>query len=80
MKKALLDTANMERLLGLVMGKDGWLNPQVVRGICERFIRPTHMRDLFYHWMLVAVQMIIQDLVADIQRTAPDYHVNANTV
>lgn len=48
LKKALLDSMNAEHLLGLVMRRHGWLNPQVVRGTCERFIRTTYMKDLFY--------------------------------
>lgn len=50
----------------------------MVRDICERFIRTTYIRDLFYRWMLVAVQKVIQDLVADVQRTVPGYQVDAN--
>lgn len=48
LQKALLESARVERLLGLVMNKDSRLNPQLVRGICERFIRNTYMQDLFY--------------------------------
>lgn len=38
---------------------------------CERFIWTAHMQNLFFRWMLIVVQKVIQDLVADVQRVAP---------
>lgn len=44
LQKTLLERVGSEWLLCLVINREGYLNPHLVRGICERFIRTTHMR------------------------------------
>lgn len=39
LRKLLLESASVEWLLGLVLNKEGQLNPQLVNGICEWFIQ-----------------------------------------
>ncbi|KAI5654085.1 hypothetical protein M9H77_31272 [Catharanthus roseus] len=73
LQKALLEYVSLERLLGLVINREGHLNPYLVRGICERFVQTTHMRTLFYWWVLIVVQKVVQDLISNIQKTAQRY-------
>lgn len=63
--KALLDHVEFEHLLWLLMSNDGNLDSNLVKGIYERFVRTTHMPTLFYHWMLIVIKRIIQNLVTD---------------
>lgn len=71
--------AKLEQLLRLVIDMEGYLNPHLVKGICERFIQSTHMHTLFYRWMLVVVQKAVQDLVANVQKGTLGYQVDAHT-
>ncbi|KAI5662974.1 hypothetical protein M9H77_22297 [Catharanthus roseus] len=79
LQKALLECTGLEWLLGVVINREGHLNPHLVRDICEMFIQTTHMRTLFNHWMLIVVQKVIQDFVVDIQKVAQWYQVDADT-
>ncbi|KAI5664071.1 hypothetical protein M9H77_23394 [Catharanthus roseus] len=63
LQKKLLKHAGLERVLGLVINKEGCLNPYLLKGVYERFIRTTHMRTLFICWMLIVVQKVVQDLI-----------------
>lgn len=47
-QKVLLECTSLEWLLGLVINREGCLNPHLVRGIRERFVLTTHVRTLFY--------------------------------
>lgn len=46
--KALLDRAEFEGQLGLLMSKGGCLNSNMGKGNCERFVQTTHMPTFFY--------------------------------
>lgn len=43
LQKVLLEHVGLERLLGLVINREGHLNPHLVRDTCERFIQITRM-------------------------------------
>ncbi|KAI5657140.1 hypothetical protein M9H77_25933 [Catharanthus roseus] len=43
LQKKLLKCFGLQRLLGLVINREGRLNSHLVRGICERLIWTTHM-------------------------------------
>lgn len=52
---ALVEWAKFEHLLRLLMSMDGYLNLNFVKGICERFVRTTHIRTFIYRWMVIVI-------------------------
>lgn len=42
-----MERSEFEHLLGLLIRKDGRLNLNLVKGICERFVCTTHILKLF---------------------------------
>lgn len=46
-RSAKVERTGLEQFLDLVINREGCLNPHLVTGICEKFVRTTYMQSCF---------------------------------